>query len=254
MSALDLFTYEGQQVRTVVVDGEPWFVLTDLCRILDLSNPSMVRDRVDPDALSTAEVIDSMGRTQSAATVNESGLYEVIFLSRKPEARAFKRWITHEVLPQIRKTGGYGRTNVEQITRADLARMILAAEAERDAAEQLAAEREIPARAWDELASAEGDYSVGDAAKVLASRGGVTTGQQRLFEHLHLKGWIYRREGDWHAKQAAIERGYLAHRVRPPRYDQRTGERVAVAPQVRVTGKGIERLFKDMAAASREVA
>ena len=169
MSALDLFTYEGQQVRTVVVDGEPWFVLTDLCRVLDLSNPSMVRDRVDPDALSTAEVIDSMGRTQSAATVNESGLYEVIFLSRKPEARAFKRWITHEVLPQIRKTGGYGRPNVEQITRADLARMILAAEAERDAAEQLAAEREIPARAWDELASAEGDYSVGDAAKVLAS-------------------------------------------------------------------------------------
>lgn len=139
--------------------------------------------------------------------------------------------------------------------------MILAAETEkaaaieqRDAAETLAAEREIPARAWDELASAEGDYSVGDAARTLASRGGVATGQQRLFEHLDAKGWIFRREGDWHAKQVAIERGYLAHRVRPPRYDQRTGERVAVSPQVRVTGKGLERLFKDMSTTNREVA
>lgn len=256
MSALDLFTYEGQQVRTVVVDGEPWFVAADVCSVLEIGNPTQAMTRLDDDERT---LISNEGRQINA--VSEPGLYGLILGSRKPEARAFKRWIKHEVLPAIRRTGGYGQTNVDQIPRATLAQMILDSEAEkaaaieqRDAAETLAAEREIPARAWDELASAEGDYSVGDAAKVLASRGGVTTGQQRLFEYLNAKGWTYRREGDWHAKQEAIERGYLSHRVRPPRYDQRTGERVAVSPQVRVTGKGLERLFKDMSTTSREVA
>lgn len=258
MSALDLFTYEGQQVRTVVVDGSPWFVSADVLTVLDLNRSSVAT--LDDDERGVHSV-DTPSGAQQMSVLNEPGLYSLILRSRKPEAKPFKRWITHEVLPAVRKTGSYGQTNVDQIPRATLAQMILDSEAEkaaaieqRDAAETLAAEREIPARAWDELASAEGDYSVGDAAKVLASRGGVTTGQQRLFEYLNAKGWTYRREGDWHAKQEAIERGYLSHRVRPPRYDQRTGERVAVSPQVRVTGKGLERLFKDMSTTSREVA
>lgn len=102
------FKFESHEVRTVVINGEPWFVLADLCKALDLTNPSMVADRIDSDALSTTEVIDSMGRAQTARIVSEAGLYEVVFLSRKPEAKAFKRWVTHEVIPSIRKTGSYG--------------------------------------------------------------------------------------------------------------------------------------------------
>lgn len=103
------FNFREYEVRVISIDNEPWFVLADLCRVLDLSNPSMVADRLDPDALSSTEVIDSIGRKQQARIVSEPGLYEVVFLSRKPEARAFKRWITHDVIPSIRKTGGYGQ-------------------------------------------------------------------------------------------------------------------------------------------------
>jgi len=107
-----VFNYQGKQVRTVTVEGSPWFVVKDTCEILDLSNPSEAISRVEKDDLSTTEVIDSMGRKQIANTVSESGLYDLIFLSRKPEAKQFKRWVTHEVLPDIRKHGIYATDNV----------------------------------------------------------------------------------------------------------------------------------------------
>lgn len=107
MTALIPFDYSGRQVRTVQVDGEPWFVAADVCAILELGNVTQALSRVAADDLSSNEVIDSMGRTQVARTVNESGLYDLILDSRKPEARAFRRWVTSEVLPSIRKTGRY---------------------------------------------------------------------------------------------------------------------------------------------------
>lgn len=108
MSDLIPFTYDGREVRTVVVDGEPWFVLADLCHVLGLSNPTMVAQRLSDDDLSRTEVIDSMGRRQSVTIVNESGMYDVVLRSDKTEAINFRRWITGTVLPQIRKTGSYG--------------------------------------------------------------------------------------------------------------------------------------------------
>lgn len=108
MTPLVPFDYSGRQVRTVQVDGEPWFVAADVCAILGLSNPSTAVSRLAADDLSTTEVIDSMGRPQVVRTVNESGLYDLILDSRRSEARAFRRWVTSEVLPAIRKTGSYG--------------------------------------------------------------------------------------------------------------------------------------------------
>ncbi|MFC2623682.1 MAG: Bro-N domain-containing protein [Propionibacterium acidifaciens] len=101
------FDYEGRRVRVVRISDEPWFILADLCKILSLSNPSMVAKQVDADALSSTEVTDSLGRPQGAAIVSEAGMYQVVFLSRKPQAAAFRRWVTHEVLPSIRRRGGY---------------------------------------------------------------------------------------------------------------------------------------------------
>ena len=86
---------------------EPWFVLKDVCEILEHDNPSLAKRRLDEHDLSTVKVIDSLGRSQQVSTVNESGLYDVIFQSRKPEAKRFRRWVTNEVLPAIRKTGAY---------------------------------------------------------------------------------------------------------------------------------------------------
>lgn len=103
MSEISVFDYEGNGIRTVWLSDEPWWVLRDICDTLNLSNPSMVADRLDEDERAKL----NLGRQGDAIIINESGLYNVIIRSEKTEAKRFKRWITHEVLPEIRKTGGY---------------------------------------------------------------------------------------------------------------------------------------------------
>ena len=107
MSSIIPFNYNSKQVRVVERDSEPWWVLKDVCEVLELSNSRMVAERLEEDEVSQTYITDSLGRQQEATIVNESGLYNVILRSDKPEAKAFKRWITHEVIPSIRKTGGY---------------------------------------------------------------------------------------------------------------------------------------------------
>lgn len=94
------------KVRTLNLNGEPWFVAADVCKALELGNPSMTVERLDADEKGISS-IDTLGGKQRMAIINEPGLYSVILCSRKPEAKAFKRWITHEVIPAIRKYGGY---------------------------------------------------------------------------------------------------------------------------------------------------
>lgn len=108
-----VFTFENQEVRTIYHEDEPYWVLTDVCKVLNLTTPSRVAERLDEDEVSLTHTIDALGRTQEVTIVNESGLYSVILKSRKKQAKAFKRWITHEVLPEIRKTGSYG-TNYQK--------------------------------------------------------------------------------------------------------------------------------------------
>jgi len=101
-----LFKYDDQQLRTVLKNGEPWFVGGDACKILELDNISMAINRLDFDEREVSS-IDTLGGTQDVLVINEPGLYSLILGSRKPEAKAFKRWITHDVIPSIRKTGSY---------------------------------------------------------------------------------------------------------------------------------------------------
>ena len=104
-----LMTFENAafgKIRTLTIDGEPWFVAADVCKALELGNPSMTVERLDADEKGISS-IDTLGGKQRMAIINEPGLYSVILCSRKPEAKAFKRWITHEVIPAIRKYGGY---------------------------------------------------------------------------------------------------------------------------------------------------
>ena len=103
MNELQVFTYQTSEVRTLMKDGEPWWVLKDVCTALGLSNPSIVAERLDGDERAKL----SLGRQGETNIINESGLYNVILRSDKPESKAFKRWITHDVLPSIRKTGKY---------------------------------------------------------------------------------------------------------------------------------------------------
>ncbi len=101
-----IFEYSGVQVRTIVQDGEPWFVAKDVCDVLEIGNTSQSLSRLDDDEKNTIILNEGIGNPEKLV-VNESGLYSLIMSSRKPEARQFKRWVTHEVLPSIRKTGGY---------------------------------------------------------------------------------------------------------------------------------------------------
>ena len=239
------YTYNDQQVRVLDIDGEPWFVLADLCKVLDLSNPTMVAERVDPDALSTAEVIDSMGRGQSARIVSEPGMYEVIFLSRKEEAKLFRRWVVAEVLPSIRKTGGYGNrelTPQELMARAVLAAQdtIKALEATSDAQRARLALVEPKATAFDRWLSSNVDYSVGHVAKALAIAGAANIGRTRLFAKLAELHWIYRESGAWTPFQTQIDTGRLAVKL-GTQLNTRTGEQFATVT-VRITPKGAAKL------------
>ncbi|MCX7772943.1 MAG: Bro-N domain-containing protein [Clostridia bacterium] len=107
MNELQIFNYSDKPVRTILKDNEPWWVLKDVSEILELSNSRMVADRLEEDEVSQTYITDNLGRQQETTIINESGLYNVILRSDKPEAKAFKRWITHEVLPSIRKHGAY---------------------------------------------------------------------------------------------------------------------------------------------------
>jgi anti-repressor protein len=106
MNQLQPFVYEGSAVRAVVKNGEPWFVAADVCGVLEISKHRDAVSRLDEDERGLV-LVDTLGGPQSMAAINEAGLYSMIMMSRKPEAKTFKRWVTHEVLPQIRKTGGY---------------------------------------------------------------------------------------------------------------------------------------------------
>lgn len=109
-SALQVFSYKEQEMRTVMVDGEVWFVAKDVCDILELNNVSKAIQELDDDersSLTISEGTSPKGGNPNMNIINESGVYALIFKSRKPEAKAFSRWVRHEVLPQIRQTGSY---------------------------------------------------------------------------------------------------------------------------------------------------
>ena len=99
--------FENVEMRIKIIDDAPWFMASDVCKCLDLKNVGQAISGIEKDDIISSDVIDTIGRTQMSYMVNESGLYELIFKSRKQSAKEFKRWVTHDVLPSIRKTGKY---------------------------------------------------------------------------------------------------------------------------------------------------
>ena len=106
MADIQVFTYNSNEVRTVELNGEPWFVLKDVCEVLGIGNSRMVADRLDEDEKGVSQ-IDTLGGLQNVSIISESGLYNVILRSDKPEAKPFRKWVTGTVLPSIRRHGAY---------------------------------------------------------------------------------------------------------------------------------------------------
>lgn len=239
------FSYDDQQVRVVAIDGEPWFVLADLCRVLGIGEVSIVRRRLDDALCQTHPILDSLGRTQQATIVSEAGMYEVVIRSDKPEAVAFRRWITSEVLPSIRKTGSY---QVPETREAILARShLLALDMIREQDDKIA-ELEPAARAWDVLVQSTGSYSMADTAKILCNEHGLNIGRQRLFTLYAEWGWIFRgagRDGQaWKAYQEQVDNGRLVEKANAAFQNSRTGEMEPAGPTIRVTPKGLGETLK----------
>lgn len=112
---LAVFNFQGNDFRVKILDGDPWFVVNDVCKILELGNVSRAIDRLDPDGVTQSKVIDALGREQNTAIANEPNLYRLIFRSDKPEAKAFQDKVFNEVLPSIRKTGQYGHPTLVSV-------------------------------------------------------------------------------------------------------------------------------------------
>jgi anti-repressor protein len=114
-----VFSYSGNEVRTVLKNDEVWFVAKDVCDVLNLSNHKVAVSRLDEDEVSKVYLTDTLGRNQQTNVINEYGLYSLVLTSNKTEAKQFKRWITHEVLPTIRKHGAYMTDDVLKKTLND---------------------------------------------------------------------------------------------------------------------------------------
>lgn len=243
MSDLALFTYDGHQVRTITINGEPWFVVTDVARILgyrDAGNAS----RLLRDHQQGYSEVSTPGGPQRMRVCSEQGLYRLILRSNASNADAVQDWVTDEVLPQIRRTGAYVPAQRTELTRLELIEIARAAELERLALTERVAELEPSAHAWDTLASADGDYSVREAAYILNRDPAISTGQRRLFTHLRALGVIGPGDIPYAAHEAHV-------RLRPRAYtDPATGEQVPAQPQVRVTAQGLRYLYRQLGGAA----
>lgn len=246
MTGVRLFTHAatGDDIRVVTeADGSSWFVAADLARILDYRDAHNLARRLDEDEKGTRLVSTPHGE-QHMTVVSEAGLYAAILGSQVRGARTFKRWVTHELLPTLRRTGTYS-TPAEMPSHSEALRGWASEIEARERAEAQVAELEPSARAWDHLADdAVGDYSVREAAQILDRDPAIKTGQNRLFKTLREIGWTDRTNRPY---QHHVNVGRLAVKMRP--YDHPyTGEQM-LDSQVRITAKGLSDLHKALGGA-----
>ena len=206
MKSLELFHFKGRQVRTIQLDGEPWFVAADVCDVLGLNNPSQALSYLDRDErrLITNEAWRTNG---NMAIVSEPGLYSLVLRSRRPEAKGFRRWIAHEVIPALRQSGEYRLAAVSsvaaapsgqllRISRRDLLNLALEAEAECE-------ELRPKAAFFDRVADSSDSFSLAETAKMLETEG---YGRNNLIKFLRREGILMASNV---AKQRYIDRGYF---------------------------------------------
>lgn len=163
MTELIPFQYSGRSVRAVAIAGDPWFVARDVCAELDIVNVSDAVSTLDDDEKGVVTA-DTLGGPQQIRIVSEAGLYSLILRSRKPEAKAFKRWVTHEVLPAIRKTGQYSVTSVG---RRELAEMVIAEADRADQAEAKLIQQAPAVEAFETYMDADNAIKMGAVANQL---------------------------------------------------------------------------------------
>lgn len=244
-SEIQSYNFNGASLRTLTDEaGEPWFVAKDVCDILEISNPSDALKRLDDDERSRF----NLGRQGETNIVNEAGLYVLVLGSRKPEAHEFKRWVTHEVLPQIRKTGGYIPTTDADDDMTILAKAVMIGQRTMEAQKRKIAEQQTridelqpKARFADAVAASDGTCLVGELAKMLRQNG-MDIGQNRLFRLLQADGYLGKSGSNRNVPaQRAMDLGLF--RIKETTVTHADGH-TTVSRTPKVTGKG-QRYFID---------
>ena len=177
-------------IRALSVDGEPWFVAKDILEMLDLDRTALRKLDEDEKGVDT---IHTPGGDQQVTTVSEAGFYKLVLKSRKPEAKAFQRWVTHEVLPAIRRTGGYMVAR-DETPEQTMARAVLIAQDTIDRQRREIEELRPKALFADAVAASDKTMLIGEFAKVLRQNG-VPMGQNRLFQWMRNNGYLISRRG-----------------------------------------------------------
>ena len=240
------FHFNGHTVRGWLLADEPTFVAADVARALGYRMASDMTRRIDETDKGYAKV-RTPGGDQDMAVINESGMYTAIFRSNIEEAQDFRRWVTKDVLPTLRRTGSYSTrpaAPAQLPSKKELAQWVVEAEERAELAEARARELTPAASAWQELADAQGDYAVSDAAKVLSRDERINTGERRLFQHMAAIGWLFRRDNRWRAYQAQVNNGRLVEKVGRPYV--RDGVMHNGDPTVRITPKGLATLHQSL--------
>lgn len=242
---IQTFNFNNAPLRTLAdTAGAPWFVLKDCMSILGLGNPTETVKMFDDDEFSTTEVIDSIGRRQQTYIISEAGLYGLVLRSRKPEAKEFQRWVTHEVLPSIRKHGIYATdTTIDQILADPDFGIRLLTSLKEERAKRIEAENQIKelepkAKALEDFTNVPDTLLVRDAAKIL-SNAGTPIGEKELREWLNSHGWTYRHAGTWWATSERVKAGHLVMVESRSHGQYNDGSIFAFAPTVRITRKGL---------------
>ena len=237
------FDFKGASLRTLTDEaGEPWFIAKDVCDILGLENSRKATADLDSDEKNTVTISDGIAGNPNKTIISEPGLYRLVMKSRKPEAKEFQRWVTHEVLPQIRKTGGYIPTTDADDDMTILAKAVMIGQRTMEAQKQRIAEQsehikalEPKARFADAVAASDGTCLIGELAKMLRQNG-LKVGQNRLFQILRDDGYLGKSNSNRNVPtQRAMELGLF--RIKETTVTHADGH-TTVSRTPKVTGKG----------------
>lgn len=193
MNEVQLFNFENHEVRSLLINSEPWFVGKDVAEALGYSKArNAIATHIDSEDKKDAPIQGTLGGVQEMTVINESGLYSLVLSSKLPSAKKFKRWVTSEVLPALRKTGQY---QVKELSGSELmAKALIEAQNVLAAKDKQIEQMKPKALFADAVATSHTSILVGELAKIL-KQNGIEMGQKRLFAWLREKGYLIKRQG-----------------------------------------------------------
>lgn len=234
MNEVQLFNFENHEVRSLLINSEPWFVGKDVAEILGYKNTKDALTKHVDDEDKLGSQIATSGQNRNMTIINESGLYSLVLSSKLPSAKKFKRWVTSEVLPALRKTGQY---QVKELSGQELmAKALIEAQSVLAAKDKQIEEMKPKVVFADAVATSHTSILVGELAKIL-KQNGIEMGQKRLFAWLREKGYLIKRQGtDYNMPtQKAMELGLFE--IKEGSYVNGSGVNITTKTP-KVTGKG----------------